>query len=200
MTLHNGILALQVRLVKVIHMLHETTPNRLQSKRRIRHNQHRNSPSTTSWSRSSTAVDGNVSCDDDSVATVPRRRLDPVGSVEKSISTSVAGVDGVDAFDVGVVVGEELHKHTLDGLGLVDEGFCADFEAADAVGVDVVFLEKRGYGSQSDGVDVCAVSVVYSGVDWLISPSLSSQKPMRFCPRPTTYLPCATPSWASKSD
>jgi hypothetical protein len=48
-----------------------------------------------------------------------------------------------------------LHEDGLDGLGLIKESLGTDFEAANILGVDVVFLEERGDGGQGERVDIC---------------------------------------------
>jgi hypothetical protein len=50
------------------------------------------------------------------------------------------------------MLGEEVHEDGLDSLGLVDDGLCADVEATDGLGVNVVLLEEVVDGWESEGM------------------------------------------------
>ena len=115
MTVNDGVLAGQVGLVEVVGVLDVgTTETGLEGKRSVRANEHGNAASTTSGPGSALAVEGNVTSNDNGVAAVPRRGLDPVDGVEKSVGAAVAGVDSIHTLNVGVAGGlEKLHQHTL---------------------------------------------------------------------------------------
>ncbi len=87
--------------------------------------------------------------------------MKPIDGVEDGIGATVAGVQIVDAFDVGVTGGlEQLHQHGLAGFGFVKHGFGADFEAADAGKINGIFADEGSQGGQGNGIDVLAVSVL----------------------------------------
>lgn len=103
--------------------------------------EHGNGTSTTNGTSSTLSIDGNITSNDKSVTAIPRGRLDPVDGVEQSRGSTVAGVFGVDALDVGVVA-KEVHQDSLDRLGLVDQGLGADVDAADGGGRNLVLVEE----------------------------------------------------------
>lgn len=103
----------------------------------------------------------NVTGDNDGVTAIPGRGFNPVDTVEQGIGTAVASIDGVNAFQVGVVA-KELHQNRLDRLGLVQDGLSADLESADRVGVDIVLLEQIRGNSEGQGVDVCVPKMFMS--------------------------------------
>jgi len=119
-------------------------------------NEHGDGAGTAGGPGVALGVEGDVAGDDDGVSAVPGGGLDPVDSVEEGVSTAVAGVDGVNALDAGVVA-EELHEHGLDRLGLVQHGLGADLEAADGLSIDVVVLQQARGDGQGERVDVLAV-------------------------------------------
>lgn len=148
------VLAGKVGLVEVVGVLHvRSTQTGLSNDGGVRADQHGNAASATGGTRVALGVKGNVASHNNGIPAVPGGRLDPVDGVEKGVGASVARVDGVNTLDVGVVA-EQLHEDRLAGLGLVQEGLCADLEAANGVGVDLVLLEEVGNGGQSEGVDV----------------------------------------------
>lgn len=150
-----GVLAGQVGLVEVVGMLHVgTTQAGLDDDGGVRADKHGNGTSTTSRAGSTLGVESNVAGNDNGVTTIPGRGLDPVDRVEEGVGTTIAGVDGVDTLEVGVVA-KQLHENRLDRLGLVEDGFSADLDTADRVLVDVVFFEEVGGDGQGHGVDVC---------------------------------------------
>jgi hypothetical protein len=112
---NDGVLAGQVGLVEVVGVLDVgTTETGLECERSVRADEHGNAASTASGPGSAFAVEGNVTSNDNGVAAVPRRGLDPVDGVEKSVGAAVAGVDGIHALNVGIARGlEKLHQHTL---------------------------------------------------------------------------------------
>lgn len=211
LAIDNGVLAGEVGLVEVVSVGEVgATETGLEDDRGVGANQHGNAASTTGGTGSTLGVQGNIAADNDGVTAVPGGGLEPVDAVEDSVGTAVAGVDGVNALDVGVAGGsEELHQDGLDGLGLVQEGLGADLEAADGLGVDVVLLHEGGEGGESHGVDVCVRSrmLVYPCLllfshrvrHWQYIPSRSSQKLILVWPRPIVYLPALTPSYCSSS-
>lgn len=149
-----GVFAGEIGLVEIVSVLHVgPTQAWLDNNRRIRADEQSNAASSASGAGVALGVQGNVTSNDDTVASVPRRGLDPVDSVEEGVGASVAGVDRIHALDVGVVA-EKLHQDGLDGLGLIQEGLRADFQAANRVGVDFVLLEEVGNSGQGKGVDV----------------------------------------------
>ena len=151
----NRVLAGEVGLVKVVGVLHVGTPQTgLGHNRGVRANKHGDATGTTSGPGIALSIEGNVSSNDDSISTIPGRRLNPVHGVKESVGTTVAGVDGIDTLNASVVP-EQLHQDGLDGLGLVENRLGTDLEAANGVRVDVVVLEKPGDGGQSKGVNVC---------------------------------------------
>lgn len=149
-----GILAGQVGLVEVVGVLHErATQTGLNDDGGVGANQHGDAAGATGGAGVALGVKGNISSNDDSVTAVPAGTLNPVDRVDQGVGAAVAGVDGVDTLDVGVVA-EKLHQHRLDRLGLVQEGLGADLKAADGVGVNGILLEQVGSGRQGEGVDV----------------------------------------------
>lgn len=119
----------------------------VQGEERVGAHEHGNATCTTGRTTGRLFVEGNVGCYDDGVSPVPGPGLDPVYSVEESISSAVAGVNSVNTFNACVAGRlEEGCKNGLDGLGLVDQGFRAYFETTDGVGVNAVFPEEGGHG------------------------------------------------------
>lgn len=157
-----GVLARQVGLVEVVGVLHVgATHAGLNDNRRVGSDDQRHDTRTTGGPSIALGVESNVSGDDNAVTAVPARGLDPVHRVEDGAGASVAGIDGVDALDVGVVA-EQLHEHRLDRLGLVQESLRADLKATNGVGVDVVVLDELGHGGQGERVDVYLAAEVVS--------------------------------------
>jgi hypothetical protein len=153
-TVNVGVLAGKVGLVEIVGVLHVgTTQTRLSNDRGVGADQESDSSSTTSGASIALGVESNITGNDDSIATVPSGRLNPVDGVEDSVGTTVASVDSVDTLDVGVVA-KQLHKHTLDRLGLVEEGLGANLEVTNGVGVDVVVLEELRCSGKGERVDV----------------------------------------------
>lgn len=136
------VLAGQVGLVEVVGVLHvAATQTRLDNNRSVRANENGDGTSATGGAGSTLCVEGNVAGDNNGIAAVPGGGLDPVDAVEEGVGAAVAGVDGVDTLNVGVVA-KQLHQDRLDRLGLVEDGLSANLEAADRVDVDVVVLEQ----------------------------------------------------------
>ena len=72
-----------------------------------------------------------------------RAGFNPIDSIEERSGGSVASSFGVDAFNIGVSGrSKEVHKHRLDGLGLVDDRFGSDLDASNRARVDVVLLQQ----------------------------------------------------------
>lgn len=69
--------------------------------------------SSTNRPGTSRGVDGNITRDNEGVAAVPARALDPVDGVEERGRSTVASVLGIDTLDVRVGA-KEVHE---DGLG-----------------------------------------------------------------------------------
>lgn len=149
-----GVLAGEVGLVEIVGVLHVgTTQTGLGNDRGVGTDQESDSTGTTSGASIALGVESNITGNDNSIATVPSGRLNPVDGVENSVGTTVASVDGVDTLDVGVVA-KELHKNTLDRLGLVEKSLGTNLEVTNRVGVDVVVLEKLGGSGKSERVDI----------------------------------------------
>lgn len=150
------VLAGEVRLVEIVDVSHvSATETGLEDDGRIGTDEEGNAASTASRAGISLLVESNVTSDNNRVAAVPSGGLNPVDSVENSVSAAVAGVHGIDTLDVGVAgLSEELHKHRLDGLGLVEQSLGADFEAANVLGIDIVLLDERRDGGEGKRVDV----------------------------------------------
>jgi len=111
----------------------------------VRSNQDGTGSGSSSRSSRTLRVDGDISSENDGVPSIPTLTLDPVDGVEKSSGSSVASVLGIDSLDVGVSVRlEEIHEHTLDRLGLVDDRLGSNIESTDRLGVDVELLEETG--------------------------------------------------------
>lgn len=92
-------------------MLHVTAAESwLNDNRGVRADEHGDSAGAAGGAGVTLGVQGDVTGDDDGVAAVPARGLNPVDGVEEGVCAAVAGVDGVDALDVGVGA-EELHEH-----------------------------------------------------------------------------------------
>lgn len=90
--------------------------------------QHSASPGTTSRPGRTLGIDGNVTGEDDGVSSIPGRRLDPVDGVENSGSGAIAGILAVDTLDIVIArLRKKVHKGSLDGFRLVDDGLGADF-------------------------------------------------------------------------
>lgn len=220
-----GVLAGKVGLVEIVGVLHVgTTQTGLGDNRGVGADQESDGTSTTSGASVTLGVESNITGNNDSIATVPSGRLNPVDGVENSVGTTVASVDSVDTLDVGVVA-EKLHKNTLDGLGLVEKSLGTDLEVTNRVGVDVVVLEELGGSSKGERVDVCrnrtlAVIQCHHEIlpgcsedrrnalrsspqgtvkNWGNLPSRSSQKLILVWPRPMVYFPALTPSNFSSS-
>ena len=91
-------------------------------------NQHSTGSSTTSRPGRTLSVDGNVTGEDDGVSSIPGRRLDPVDGVENGGSGAIAGVLAVNTLDIVIArLRKKVHKGSLDGFRLVDDGLGADF-------------------------------------------------------------------------
>lgn len=149
-----GVLAGQVGLVEVVGVLHvAASQTGLHDDGGVGADEEGDGAGTTGGTGVALGVEGNVTGDDDAVAAVPGGALDPVDGVEDGVGAAVAGVDGVDTLNVGVVT-KELHQDGLDRLGLVQHGLGTDLEAANGVGVDLVLLEEVGGGGEGEGVDV----------------------------------------------
>lgn len=154
MTVNVGVLAGQVGLVEVVGVLHiASTETRLNNNRGVRANKKGDGASTACGTSIALGIKGNISSNNNAVPAVPGRGLDPVNSVEKSVGTAVASVDGINTLDV-CVVAEKLHQHRLDRLGLVEDGLGTDLETTNRVGVDVVVLEEVGDDGQGERVDI----------------------------------------------
>lgn len=220
-----GVLAGKVGLVEIIGVLHVgTTQTGLGNNGGVGADQESDGTSTTSGASVALGVESNITGNNDSIATVPSGRLNPVDGVENSVGTTVASIDSVDTLDVGVVA-KKLHKNTLDGLGLVEKSLGTDLEVTNRVGVDVVVLKELGGSSKGERVDVCrnrilaviqchheifpgrgedrriALRSSFQGTvkNWGNLPSRSSQKLILVWPRPIVYFPALTPSNFSSS-
>jgi len=154
----NGVLAGQVRLVKVVGVGEVgATETGLEDDGGIGTNQHGDTASTAGRAGSTLGIQSNVTADNDGITAVPGGRLEPVDAVEDGVGATVTRVDGVNTLNVGVAMrGEQLHQDGLDGLGLVQEGFGADLKATNGLGVDVVLVHEGGESGQAHGVDVCS--------------------------------------------
>ena len=159
--INDGVLAREVGLVKVVCVPDVgTTLAGLHNKRGIGANEHGNAASTTGGTGVALGVERDVASDNDGVTAIPSRRLNPVDGVEQSVGAAIARVHCVNTLNVVVAaLLEQLHEDGLDRFGLVEKGLSTDFKATDALGVDVVLLEKRGDGGQGERVDVCAANV-----------------------------------------
>src|SRR6266545_3394014 len=62
--------------------------------------EHGTCASTSSGTSSALGIYGNIPTNDYSFATIPRARFDPVDGVEQGGSATIAGVLGVDTFNV----------------------------------------------------------------------------------------------------
>jgi hypothetical protein len=148
------VLAGKVGLVEIVGVLHiGTTQTGLGNNRGVGADQESDGTGTTSGASIALGVESDITGNDNGIATVPSRRLNPVDGVENSVGTTVAGVDGVDTLDVGVVA-KELHKNTLDRLGLVEKSLGTNLEETNRVGVDVVVLEELRGSGKSERVDI----------------------------------------------
>ena len=108
-----------------------------------RTDEHSARTSTTSRASRASSVNGNVTADNEGIAAVPAAALDPVDGVEEGRRAAVAGILGVDALDVVVAsLLKEVHEDGLGSFGLVDDGLCANFKAANSARVNVVLLEE----------------------------------------------------------
>ena len=111
--------------------------------RRVGADEDSNSAGTTCRASSALGVDGDVTSNNDSVATIPRAGLDPVDGVEERGGRAVARVFRVDTLDVVVAgLSEEVHESRLDRLGLVDDGLSANVDTTDRLRVDIVLLQQ----------------------------------------------------------
>lgn len=99
---------------------------------------------TTSRASTSFSVDCDITCENNRIATIPRRTLNPIYSVENSSCGAITSVDVIDTFNIAVSgLFEELHKNGLDRFGLVNDGFGTNLDATNRLRVDVVFFEQR---------------------------------------------------------
>jgi hypothetical protein len=90
-------------------------------------------------------IHGNIASKHNGIPTIPRATLDPVDSIKKSSSRAVAGVFGIEPFNVMVARrSEKIHKDGLDGLGLVNDSFGADLKTSNGSGVNVVLAHQAG--------------------------------------------------------
>lgn len=137
MAIDDGVFTGEIGLVKVVSVFHVTAVDGIKDNWGVGANEHSNGTSTAGRTSSTLGIDGDIAGDNNGVAAIPRRGFDPVDSVEKGISTTVAGIDCVDAFDI-VIFAKELSNDGLDRLGLVQKSFSADFEATNRLGVDLV--------------------------------------------------------------
>ena len=115
MAIDNRVLTGEIRLVEIVGMLEVTAVDRVKDNGSIRANQEGNGTSTTSRAGSTLSVDGDISGNNNGVSAIPGRGLDPVDGVEKSVGTTVAGINRVQTLNVGVVT-KELHQDRLNGL------------------------------------------------------------------------------------
>jgi hypothetical protein len=178
-------------------------------KRGVGTDEHSACTGTTRGSAGTLSVDGYITTDDEGVAAVPGGRLDPVDSVEQRGRRAIASVLGVDTLDVGVAMGgKEVHEERLGRLGEVDGGLCADVDATNRLGVDIILFEEvvGDYGmscvskkqeSHHGSGNVEKENIPVSRK--VLMSSRSSQHAMYFWPRPIVYLPLETPSKASSS-
>jgi len=162
-TINIGVLAGKVGLVEIVGVLHVgTTQTGLGDDRGVGADQHSDGTGTTSGAGIALGVESDITGNDNSIAAVPSGRLNPVNGVENSVGTTVAGVNGVDTLDVGVVA-KKLHKNTLDRLGLVEKSLGTNLEETNRVGVDVVVLEELRGSGKSERVDIWRETPVSGG-------------------------------------
>jgi hypothetical protein len=109
-------------------------------------NEHGTCTSTSNGSSGTLGVYSDITAYDNSIATIPRTRFNPVYGIEKCSCSTVASVLGIDTLDIKVArVGEEVHECCLDRLGFVDDGFGADVNSTNGFGVNVVLFEETGH-------------------------------------------------------
>ena len=126
--------------------------------RRISTDQDGHCTGATCWSGISSGVGGNVGGDDDGIAAIPPVAFHPGKGVEEGGRTAVAGVDDGGTLDVGVG-SKQLHQHGFGRLGLVHEGFGANFESAHlGFGIDAILLEEGVHHGERYGVDVLGIA------------------------------------------
>lgn len=157
--IHDGVLAGQIGLVKVVCVL-DVAPTLawLECDWGVWTDEHGNTASAASGSGVALLVQRDISGNDNRITSVPCRRFHPGDGVEEGICASVAGVDRIYTLNVGVARGlKELHQHRLARLGLVQKRLRANFESANRVGVYVVLFHERGNGGQGERVDVFSV-------------------------------------------
>lgn len=155
--IHVWVFTSQVGLVEVVCVGDvATTKTSIDNEGSVGTNKHGDAASTASRASITLLVQGDVASNYDCVPSIPGGGLEPVECVEKRIGATVAGVDGIHTFNVGVSrLFEELHENRLDGLGLVQKGLSTNLQTTNRGGVDAVLLEERGDSGQSEGVDVC---------------------------------------------
>lgn len=103
-----------------------------EDQRSVRSDEHSTSTCSTNWTSAAFSVDCNVSCENDSVTTIPRRALNPVDRIEERRCGTVAGIFRVDTLNIRVARGcKEVHKDCFDRLGLVNDSLGTDIEATD---------------------------------------------------------------------
>lgn len=86
-------------------------------------------------------VESDVVSDDNGVMVVLGRRFDLVDGVEEGVGVIVVSIDGVNIFNVFVVI-EELYEDRFDGFGFVENGFGIDFEVVNRGRIDIVVFEE----------------------------------------------------------
>ena len=137
------ILGLEVRFIEVVHVFHAIASRRLNHYWRVRPDQHGHATDSSSWSCVDLVVQSDIASHNDGITSIPRGRLDPVDGIEDRICATIACIQIINAFDVGVAGSlEHLHQYGLAGLGFVKDGFCTDFEAADAGKINGIFVDE----------------------------------------------------------
>ena len=74
----------------------------LEDQRSVRADEHSNAAGTAGRAGAAFRVEGYVTRDDDGVAPIPGGGFDPIYGIEQGVRAAVAGVDCVDAFNIGV--------------------------------------------------------------------------------------------------
>ena len=153
---NNRIFAGEIGLVEVIRMLHvRSSQARFQHDRSVWSHKHGHTPCTPCRSRVTLLIQCNVSGYHDGISAIPARRLDPVDGVEEGIRPTVACIDGIDPFDIGVARrSKQLHQHRLDRLGFVEKRFGAYLQPTDGAGIYRVLAQERRHGREGKGIDI----------------------------------------------
>ena len=143
-SINGGIFTGKLGLVEVPEMVHVGgTDTLVKDKGSVGSDEDSDGASTTGGTSGALGVGSNIGSNNESIATIPGRGLDPVDSVENRGGTSVTSVLGVNPLNIVVArLLEQGHENSLDRLGLVNDGLCTDLEESNILERNVVLLNQ----------------------------------------------------------